>query len=110
MIDKNSCDERERVEFTERQIEQIDAIDNAVYETILTFLDKTEDEFPWDMYYIGEVAGAIEDTLLAMGERVHRPAILTEPDGTSRIEEYMEPTKPPDRANHEKNEKPAHER
>lgn len=109
MIDKKSHNERQRAEFTERQIEQIDAIDNAVYETILTFLSKTEDEFPWDMYYIGEVAEAIEETLLAMGERVHRPAILAEPDGTSYIEEYQEPKKP-DRANPEKKEAPAHER
>ena len=43
-------------EFTSAQTERLDEIDNAVYQTILAFLNKSEDEFPWDMYYIGEVA------------------------------------------------------
>ena len=36
-------------EFSSAQTERLDEIDNTVYETILAFLDKTEDEFPWDM-------------------------------------------------------------
>ena len=40
-------------EFTSAQTERLDEIDNAVYQTILAFLNKSEDEFPWDMYYIG---------------------------------------------------------
>lgn len=59
MVDNIPPEELE-IEFSGRQIEQLDAIDNAVYQTILTFLNKTEDEFPWDMRYIGEVADAIE--------------------------------------------------
>ena len=81
-------------EFTNAQTERLDEIDNAVYQTILAFLNKTEDEFPWDMYYIGEVAECIEETLLSMGQRVHRPVIVTEKDGISRIEEYQDPPKP----------------
>ena len=50
-------------EFTSAQTERLDEIDNAVYQTILAFLNKSEDEFPWDMYYIGEVAECIEETL-----------------------------------------------
>ena len=80
-------------EFTSAQTERLDEIDNAVYQTILAFLNKTEDEFPWDMYYIGEVAECIEETLLSMGQRVHRPVIVTGKDGISRIEEYQDPPK-----------------
>ena len=71
-------------EFTSAQTERLDEIDNAVYQTILAFLNKSEDEFPWDMYYIGEVAECIEETLLSMGQRVHRPVIVTGKDGISR--------------------------
>ena len=81
-------------EFTSAQTERLDEIDNAVYQTILAFLNKSEDEFPWDMYYIGEVAECIEETLLSMGQRVHRPVIVTGKDGISRIEEYQDPPKP----------------
>ena len=80
-------------EFTSAQTERLDEIDNAVYQTIPTFLNKTEDEFPWDMSYIGEVAECIEETLLSMGQRVHRPVIVTGKDGISRIEEYQYPPK-----------------
>ena len=80
-------------EFTSAQTERLDEIGNAVYETILTFLNKSEDEFPWDMSYIGEVAECIEETLLSMGQRVHRPVIVTGKDGVSRIEEYQDPPK-----------------
>ena len=48
MVD-NIPPEEPEIELSGRQIEQLDAIDNAVYQTILTFLNKTEDEFPWDM-------------------------------------------------------------
>lgn len=75
------------------QTERLDAIDNAVYTAILAFLDKTEDEFSWDMSYIGEVAECIEETLLRMGQCVHRPVIVTGKDGLFRIEEYQYPFK-----------------
>lgn len=99
-------------ELNGRQIERLDEIDNAVYQTILAFLDKSEDEFPWDMYYIGEVAECIEETLLSMGQHVHRPAILTEKDGTSRIEEYQSPALPKSRQHPKQKQKgaDAHER
>ena len=77
--------------------------------SVLTFLNKTEDEFPWDMHYIGEVADAIEGTLLDLGQRVHRPAIITEKDGTVHLEEYQEPVLPKPTKN-KKKEKPAYER
>ena len=33
-------------EFTSAQTERLDEIDNAVYQTILAFLNKSEDELP----------------------------------------------------------------
>ena len=108
MVDNTPSEEPE-IEFSDRHIEQLDAIDNAVYQTILTFLNKTEDEFPWDMHYIGEVADAIEGTLLDLGQRVYRPAIITEKDGSVRLEEYQEPILPKPTKN-KKKEKPAYER
>ena len=42
MVD-NIPPEEPEIELSGRQIEQLDAIDNAVYQTILTFLNKTED-------------------------------------------------------------------
>ena len=99
-------------EFTSAQTECLDEIDNAVYRTILAFLDKSEDEFPWDMHYIGEVADSIEETLLSMGQRVHRPVIVTGKDGTSCIEEYQYPskTKPKQKSNQKTKGADAHER
>ena len=99
-------------EFTSAQTERLDEIDNAVYQTILAFLDKTEDEFPWDMTYIGEVAECIAETLLSMGQRVHRPVIITGKDGISRIEEYQYPPepKPKQKSNQKMKGADAHER
>lgn len=105
----NTPSEEMEIEFSDRHIEQLDEIDNAVYQTILTFLNKTEDEFPWDMHYIGEVADAIEGTLLDLGQRVYRPAIITEKDGTVHLEEYQEPVLPKTTKN-KKKEKTAYER
>ena len=108
MVDNIPPEELE-IEFSGRQIDQLDAIDNAVYQTILAFLNKTEDEFPWEMRYIGEVADAIEGTLLDLGQRVYRPAIITEKDGSVRLEEYQETILPKPTKN-KKKEKPAYER
>ena len=37
--------QEQEIEFTDRQLEQLDAIDNSVYQTILTFLNKTKKSF-----------------------------------------------------------------
>ena len=92
MVD-NIPPEEPEIELSGRQIEQLDAIDNAVYQTILTFLNKTEDE----------------GTLLDLGQRVHRPAIITEKGGTVHLEEYQEPVLQTPQKN-KKKEKPAYER
>mgnify|MGYP005775022779 CR=1 FL=1 len=104
-----SQNEGQDIDFSSEQIEQIDVIDNTVYQSILVFLDKTEDEFPWDMHYIGSVADAVEKTLVALGQRVRRPAIITERDGTMYIEEYQEPAPDSNRVRNKK-EKHANER
>ena len=56
-----------------------------------------------------EVADAIEGTLLDLGQRVHRPAIITEKDGSVHLEEYQEPVLQTPKKN-KKKEKPAYER
>ena len=104
-----SQNEGQDIDFSSEQIERIDVIDNTVYQSILVFLDKTEDEFPWDMHYIGPVADAVEKTLVDLGQRVRRPAIITERDGTMYIEEYQEPAPDSNRVKNKK-EKHANER
>lgn len=78
-------------------LDRLDEIDNAVYQCLLVLLGKTEDEFPWDMHYIGEVTDGIVEFLIEQGHRIYRPAIVIEEDGTQYIEEYEE-------ASHEGNE------
>lgn len=81
---------REALGLNDRHIERLDEIDNEVYSCILTLLGKSEDEFPWDMYYIGEVTDSIVYTLTHMGFRIYRPAVVTNEDGSQYIEEYEE--------------------
>ena len=78
----------EELHLSDDHIDRLDDIDNAVYQCILVLLNKTEEEFPWDMHYIGEVTDGIVDFLVEQGHRIYRPAIVTEPDGTQHIEEY----------------------
>ena len=56
-----------------------------------------------------EQLDAIEGTLLDLGQRVHRPAIITEKGGTVHLEEYQEPVLQTPQKN-KKKEKPAYER
>ena len=71
-------------------LDRLDEIDNVVYQCLLVLLGKTEDEFPWDMHYIGEVTDGIVEFLIEQGHRIYRPAIVIEEDGTQYIEEYEE--------------------
>ena len=84
----NSEDE---LELSPDQTARLDVIDNAVYQCLLTLLGKDEDDFPWSMEYIGEAEDLLVEFLLKRGHRIRRPAIVTDPDGTQRIEEYEEP-------------------
>lgn len=92
IVDPNAENETgnrtEELQLSDDHIDRLDDIDNAVYQCILVLLNKTEEEFPWDMYYIGEVTDGIVEFLVEKGHRIYRPAIVTEPDGTQHIEEY----------------------
>lgn len=66
----------EELEFTERQLERIDEVENVVYDCLLVLTEKSESEFPWDMSYIGPVADMICDFLVAQGIPVRYPAMI----------------------------------
>jgi len=80
--------EEDDVELSMAHLERLDEIDNAVYQCILTLLGKTEDEFPWDMEYIGCITDNIVDYLVEKGHVIYRPAIVSEADGSRYISEY----------------------
>lgn len=70
-----------RSELSPRQLERLDEIDNAMYQFLLVLLEKDEDEFPWDMQYIGELVDAAEETMFRYGFDIHRPAVINDGDG-----------------------------
>lgn len=74
------------VELSPRQLERLDEIDNAMYRFLLVLLEKDEDEFPWDMQYIGELVDAAEETMFRYGFDIHRPAVINDGDGN---EDYV---------------------
>lgn len=75
------------MEFTERQTEQLDRIDNAVHELCKVMLDK--EDLNWDMSLIGDIADAAAAILALKGWKVFYPAIVYNEDGTeSHIEDY----------------------
>ena len=95
VVDPMQEDDREpngELSLSAAHLERLDEIDNAVYQCLLVLLGKTEEEFPWDMHYIGEVTDGMVSFLTEKGHRVYRPAIVTEEDGTQYIEEYEEAT------------------
>lgn len=67
---------KESVELTPRQLERLDEIDNAMYRFLLVLLEKDENEFPWNMQYIGELVDAAEETMFRYGFDIHRPAVI----------------------------------
>ena len=77
----------EELELTDAQLERNDDIDNAVYQMLLVLLEKTEEEFPWDMYHIGNVTDVIKEYLEGEGLHVRHPAIESCEDGTSKYVE-----------------------
>ena len=80
-------EDEDREELSPRQIERLDEIDNAMYEFLKVLLELDDDEFPWDMYHIGEAVDAVQAVMLDHGFDIHRPYI--EDDGTSRtVHEY----------------------
>ena len=93
LIDPTEEDDKEldrELSLSADHLDRLDEIDNVVYQCLLVLLGKTEDEFPWDMHYIGEVTDGIVEFLIEQGHRIYRPAIVIEEDGTQYIEEYEE--------------------
>lgn len=76
-----------KLTFTDQQIERLDLIDNTVYQALLTLLEKTPDEFPWNMEIIGDVAEAIAKACETKGYHMRWPAIVTDKHGRKTYEE-----------------------
>ena len=85
----NAVDEGSEVELNSEQIARNDDIDNAVYQCLLILLNKTEDEWPWDMNYIGEATDLLEEFLIRRGHKIWHPAVVTEEDGRQYVEDYV---------------------
>ena len=78
---------KKELTFTDKQLERLDEVYNTVYESLLVLLEKTEDELPWDMELIGNVADAIAETCESLGHHVRYPSIVTNEDGSQIYEE-----------------------
>ncbi|MCM1215590.1 MAG: hypothetical protein NC331_08365 [Lachnospiraceae bacterium] len=76
----------QEVELSDRQIERIDEVHNAVYE-MCKALTENED-LEWDMYFIGEIADFAANILVSVGNKVRYPAVVTESNGRQYIVEY----------------------
>lgn len=77
------------LEFTKQQEERIDDVYNAVYDCMLTVLDKTPEEFPWDMEYIGQCTDVLISALFLTGatNKIYFPSIVDD-NGNEHIEDY----------------------
>lgn len=74
------------VELSRGHLDRLDEIDNAVYQMCQVL---TEDEdLPWSMEYIGEIADFAAELLVKCGYKVRFPCIVEE-DGEEHIEEYV---------------------
>ena len=71
------------LEFTDEQLEQCDAIENAAYQ-LACILCKKED-LEWSMEYIGEIADVAQHILHLKGYTTFYPAYVTHPDGKEEI-------------------------
>ena len=77
------------LEFTSWQERRIDEVETAVYDCLLVITEKNENEFPWDMHYVGPVADMICDFLVANKIPVRYPAIIYEtPDDDGHISNW----------------------
>lgn len=57
-----------KIQISEQDaISRLDAIDNAIWDTILAFLGLERDSMDWNMEYIGEIADVIYDAMICMG-------------------------------------------
>lgn len=85
-LDREVQTEKAEVELSREHLDRLDEIDNAVYQMCQVL---TEDEdLPWSMEYIGEIADFAAGLLVECGHKVRFPCIVEE-DGEEHIEEYV---------------------
>lgn len=66
--------EKKELEFSAEELEQIDAIENSVFNLCSILLNKPD--LDWDMSMIGDIADAAADILVSKGYKVYYPAIV----------------------------------
>ena len=76
----------DELELNDEQIERLDEIYNGVFE--LCKIMSENQKLEWNMSFIGEIADCAESILTAHGIKVRFPSIVTDLDGSQRIEEY----------------------
>lgn len=85
-LDRKVQVEKVDVELSRGHLDRLDEIDNAVYQMCQVL---TEDEdLPWGMEYIGEIADFAAGLLVKCGYKVRFPCIVEE-DSEEHIEEYV---------------------
>lgn len=75
-------------ELSDKQIERIDEVENAVYD--LCKLLTQNDNIEWDMSYIGLIADTISDILVNKGFSINYPYISTEENGDI-VRDWLKP-------------------
>ena len=78
---------KEELELSDKQAARNDEIYEGVME--LCRLMSENPELEWDMSFLGEIADCAASILARHGIRVHFPAVVTNPDGSQYIEEYI---------------------
>lgn len=76
------------IELSEEQIAHNDCVYDAMYRFLLILLEKDENQFPFDMYHVGEAVEAVKEVMLNHGFDVRYPGVVTEPDGSQYIAEW----------------------
>ena len=74
-------------EFTERQTERIDEVENAVYDMCRVLTE--EDDLEWNMEFIGEIADLACMVLSGCGYKIRYPALVTDFNGNEKIVDYI---------------------
>ena len=77
----------EEQELSDEQAARNDEIYEGVME--LCRLMSENPELEWNMGFLGEIADCATSILVRHGIRVHFPAVVTKPDGSQYIEEYL---------------------
>ena len=78
--------ETPQLELTSEQIDRLDEMYNAVYDTVRVLVE--DENLEWRMSIIGDVTDAIICELRGHRLRVRYPGIVEDADGTQHYEEY----------------------